>query len=111
MTGAVTVVTDPGLSGKNLNRPGLQEVLAMIERGHVSHVLVWRLDRLSRDLGDLLLLADTFGNAEVALHSFSSGSICRRQPAGCSTASLGPSLSSTGSNSRERADGHGPGST
>jgi DNA invertase Pin-like site-specific DNA recombinase len=29
------------------------------------------LDRLSRDLGDLLLLADTFGNANVALHSFS----------------------------------------
>ncbi len=69
--GPVTVVTDPGLSGKNMERPGLQEVLAMIERGHVSHVLIWRLDRLSRDLGDLLLLADTFGKAEVALHSFS----------------------------------------
>lgn len=69
--GPVTVISDPGRSGKDMNRPGLQEVLAMIERGHVTHVLVWRLDRLSRDLGDLLLLADTFGNADVALHSLS----------------------------------------
>lgn len=69
--GDVMVVTDPGLSGKNLDRPGLQKVLGMVADGHVDHVLVWRLDRLSRDLGDLLLLADTFGNANVALHSFS----------------------------------------
>ena len=69
--GTLTVITDPGLSGKNLERPGLQRVMEMVAEGHVSHVLVWRLDRLSRDLGDLLLLADTFGKADVALHSFS----------------------------------------
>ncbi len=69
--GDVTVVADPGWSGKNLDRPGLRRVLAMVAEGHVSHVLVWRLDRLSHDLGDLLLLADTFGKADVALHSFS----------------------------------------
>ncbi len=69
--GEVMVITDPGLSGKNLDRPGLQRVMAMVHEGHVAHVLVWRLDRLSRDLGDLLLLADTFGKADVALHSFS----------------------------------------
>ncbi len=69
--GAVTIVCDPGLSGKNLERPGLQQVMSMVADGHVDHVLVWRLDRLSRDLGDLLLLADTFGKANVALHSFS----------------------------------------
>lgn len=68
--GAVTVVTDPGRSGKDLNRPGLAELLAMIERGHVAHVLVWRLDRLSRNLGDLIGLADRFGQADVSLHSF-----------------------------------------
>ncbi len=38
--------------------------------GHVAHVLVWRLDRLSRNLGDLILLADEFGQANVGLHSF-----------------------------------------
>jgi site-specific DNA recombinase len=68
--GAVTVIDDGGWSGKNLERPGLRRLLEMVEAGHVSHVLVWRLDRLSRDLGDLVLLADKFGLAGVALHSF-----------------------------------------
>jgi site-specific DNA recombinase len=68
--GDVRVVADPGRSGKNLERPGLQQLLSMVEAGHVGHVLVWRLDRLSRNLSDLILLADQFGQADVALHSF-----------------------------------------
>ncbi len=67
--GEVTVVTDPGKSGKNLERPGLQQVLAAVQAGHVSHLLVWRLDRLSRNLSDLILLADVCGEHGVALHS------------------------------------------
>ena len=31
---------------------------------------MWRLDRLSRNLGDLILLADTLGKHGVGLHSF-----------------------------------------
>lgn len=69
--GDVTVITDPGLSGKNLERPGLQQVLQMADDGQLAHVLVWRLDRLSRNLGDLILLADRFGQLGVGLHSFS----------------------------------------
>ena len=69
--GEVVVITDPGLSGKNMKRPGLQQVLAAVEAGHVSHVLIWRLDRLSRNLGDLILLADMMGEHNVALHSIS----------------------------------------
>jgi len=67
--GDVTVVSDPGRSGKDMDRPGLQQVLAAVEAGHVSHVLVWRLDRLSRNLSDLILLADMLGEHGVALHS------------------------------------------
>lgn len=69
--GDVTVITDPGASGKNLKRAGLQQLLAAIDAGHVSHVVVWRLDRLSRNLGDLILLADLFGDRGVGLHSVS----------------------------------------
>ncbi len=68
--GEVVVISDPGLSGKNLERPGHQQVLRMYDEGHVSNVLTWRLDRLSRNLSDLIMLADRFGNAGVALHSF-----------------------------------------
>jgi site-specific DNA recombinase len=69
--GQVTIVGDPGYSGKGLDRPGLQKLLGMAEAGHVKHVLLWKLDRLSRNLGDLILLAETFGKTGVGLHSFS----------------------------------------
>ncbi|MFI5035456.1 MAG: recombinase family protein [Acidimicrobiales bacterium] len=69
--GEVVVIEDPGRSGKDMKRPGLQQLLAAVEAGHVSHVLVWRLDRLSRNLGDLILLADRFGELGVAIHSVS----------------------------------------
>lgn len=69
--GEITVISDPGLSGKNLKRPGLEQLLGAVEAGHVSHVIVWRLDRLSRNLGDLILLADLFGERAVGLHSVS----------------------------------------
>lgn len=68
--GEVVVVADPGWSGKDTNRPGLQQLLAMVGDGHVAHVLIWRLDRLSRNLGDLIDLADRLGQADVGLHSF-----------------------------------------
>jgi site-specific DNA recombinase len=68
--GEVTVLADPGLSGKDLKRPALQRLLTMVDAGHVSAVLLWRLDRLSRNLGDLILLSDRFGQKGVALHSF-----------------------------------------
>jgi len=97
--GPVTVIQDPGRSGKNLERPGLQQLLAMVEEGHVSNVFVWRLDRLSRNLGDLILLAETLGKHEVGLHSFTEKLDLSSATGRCSTTSSGPSRSSTGSSS------------
>jgi site-specific DNA recombinase len=68
--GEVTVIEDRGWSGKNLDRPGLSRLLTATAEGHVSNVLIWRLDRLSRNLGDLIVLADTFMTAGVGLYSF-----------------------------------------
>ena len=67
--GEITVVTDPGLSGKNMLRPGLQQLLAAVEAGHATHVVVWKLDRLSRNLRDLMELRDKFEQHAVTLHS------------------------------------------
>ena len=67
--GEITVVSDPGISGKNMLRPGLQQLLAAVEAGHASHVVVWKLDRLSRSLRDLMELRDTFDKYGVTLHS------------------------------------------
>src|ERR1700730_4758099 len=67
--GPLTFIDDPGLSGKDLNRPGLQQILGLADQGGIGNIVVWRLDRLSRNLGDLILLAEQFLTLGVGLHS------------------------------------------
>jgi len=37
------VITDAGQSAKSLNRPGMQRLIEMVEAGHVSTVMVYKL--------------------------------------------------------------------
>jgi DNA invertase Pin-like site-specific DNA recombinase len=54
----IEIVRDEGVSGKDLNRPGLQRLLTTIQ-GHESEALiVYKLDRLTRNTGDLLHLVE-----------------------------------------------------
>lgn len=46
------VVVENG-SGSNLNRPGLQRALGMLSAGQADGLVVHRLDRLTRSMGDL----------------------------------------------------------
>lgn len=48
----VEVVADCGLSGKNLQRPGLQEALRRLDAGEADALLAVRLDRISRSVAD-----------------------------------------------------------
>lgn len=53
--------TDPGFSGGDTNRPGLQEMLKDIRKGRINKVVVYKLDRLSRSQKDTLeLIEDEF---------------------------------------------------
>ena len=55
----VEIYVDPGYSGSNLNRPGIQKLIADIKRCDI--VLVYKLDRLSRYQRDTLyLIEDVF---------------------------------------------------
>jgi len=66
----VDVVRDEGLSGKDLDRPGMQRLIAACQGGEVQAVVVMKLDRLSRRTRDLLyLIEDVFQAKEVSLHS------------------------------------------
>ena len=49
-----TEVTDEFRSGKDLNRPGMKQILAELDSGRPSFgtLVVWQLDRLSRNLAD-----------------------------------------------------------
>ena len=52
---------DDGYSAKNLNRPAVKRLLADCEARKLDVVVVWRLDRLSRNLRDLLVtIEDVF---------------------------------------------------
>jgi site-specific DNA recombinase len=48
----VDIVEDAGFSAKSLDRPGLQSILARLKRKEVDGILVAKLDRLSRNVGD-----------------------------------------------------------
>lgn len=65
----VEIVTDAGESAKNLDRPGLQRVLAMVDARTVSGVIVAKLDRLTRSVKDLADLLETFNRRGAALVS------------------------------------------
>ncbi len=41
--GEPVAVPDPGASGKDTKRPGLERVRKMVADGNVDHVLIWRL--------------------------------------------------------------------
>ena len=52
------VFTDAGLSAKNTRRPALQEMLQWAREGKLDVILVSKIDRISRNLMDLLKLID-----------------------------------------------------
>ena len=73
--GPITVLKDEGWSGKNLDRPGMRELLALVESGDVGHLLIWRWDRLSRDQGDFSRLVKLFQHHGVTVHSVNEGDL------------------------------------
>ncbi|MBI1391921.1 MAG: hypothetical protein GC152_04185 [Alphaproteobacteria bacterium] len=51
---------DGGYSGGNMNRPGLQALLADIEAGRIDIVVVYKIDRLTRSLADFARIVEIF---------------------------------------------------
>jgi DNA invertase Pin-like site-specific DNA recombinase len=63
------VIVDGGESAKNLNRPGLQRLLTLVDSGKVEAVIIAKLDRLTRSVKDLCSLLELFEKRSVALIS------------------------------------------
>lgn len=55
-TDEYTVFEDAGYSGKNTDRPEFQRMLTMLRTGMFTHLLVWKIDRISRNLLDFASL-------------------------------------------------------
>ncbi len=66
----VKVIVDEGKSGKDLNREGINEILSRIKDKSISHIIVYKMDRLTRRTFDLLyLVEEVFKKNEVQFHS------------------------------------------
>ncbi len=68
---------DPGFSGKNLERPGIQALIEAIKRREIDVVVTYKLDRVARSVRDFFdfwqLLEDHEANFVSATESFDTG--------------------------------------
>ena len=44
------IFEDAGYSAKNTDRPAFQQMMARLRTGEFSHLVVWKIDRISRNL-------------------------------------------------------------
>ena len=65
----VELIVDGGESAKNLDRPGMQRLLTLVDQRLVDAVIIAKLDRLTRSVKDLAELLERFQRRGVALVS------------------------------------------
>lgn len=65
------IIRDEGKSAKTLDREGMTRLLWAIEQGKADTVIVYKLDRLSRNTLDTLNLIQQFETKGIAFHSIS----------------------------------------
>lgn len=66
----VGTYSDPGVSGRTMERPGLQKMIEEIKAGNIEAVAIYKLDRLSRKQRDtMIIIEDVFLKNNVALVS------------------------------------------
>jgi DNA invertase Pin-like site-specific DNA recombinase len=56
---------DGGYSGKDLDRPAIQRLLAAVRTGNVDAIIVYKLDRLTRSISDFYALWEVFKEHDV----------------------------------------------
>ena len=52
--------SDPGYSGANLDRPGIQKLIADVKAGLIEMVITYKIDRLTRSPRDFYQLIEIF---------------------------------------------------
>lgn len=65
----IVVFKDKGYSGKNTERPELQKLIDEIERDNIEKVIVYKLDRISRNIVDFYNLYDFMEKHNCAFYS------------------------------------------
>ena len=65
----IEVFEDAGKSGKNTDRPGFQRMMGKIRAGQISYVVVYKIDRISRNLVDFSIMYDELKKYHVTFIS------------------------------------------
>jgi len=64
------IIRDEGKSGKDLDREGIQKIITLCKDRSVDHLIVYKMDRLTRRTLDLLILVEeVFKPNKVQFHS------------------------------------------
>lgn len=65
----IQIFEDAGKSAKNTKRPAYERMMQAVRSGRVSHVIVYKIDRISRNLVDFSLMYDDFKRNRVTFIS------------------------------------------
>lgn len=63
------IFEDAGYSAKNTDRPAFQQMMSRLRTGEFSHILVWKIDRISRNLLDFTTMYQELKNLGVTFVS------------------------------------------
>ena len=64
-TEPIEIYQDKGYSGKNIHRPDFTRMMADLESGKISKIVVYKLDRISRNLLDFMSMWQKFDEFKV----------------------------------------------
>ncbi len=65
----VLIYEDEGFSGGNLQRPQFKRMMVDAKSGHLSAIVVYRLDRISRNIGDFAGLIESLNDMKISFVS------------------------------------------
>ncbi len=68
-TYSMQMFREEGASAKSLDRPKMNEIMAMVRKGQVDIIVIHNLDRLTRQVKDLAVLLEEFEKNNVSLVS------------------------------------------
>ena len=65
----IEIFEDAGKSAKNTKRPAFERMMKKVRSGQISHVMVYKIDRISRNLVDFSLMYEDFKRERVTFIS------------------------------------------
>lgn len=78
----VVAIVEDNISGTILERPGLNEAWKLFERGEANVLIVYALDRLSRDIIGSALIRQRLADLDIELHSVTDGGLIEHEYGG-----------------------------